>query len=92
MSEELEHPTVREHAGYWIKIMDTGAQRKGLHLPAADSAFDDPVTRCGREESTSGEPVSKTIPTFPPAHAKGRVCTPCEKALYRSLKYRGLLP
>lgn len=90
-SRSLEHDEVREYAGYWIKIMDTGAQRKGLHLPASDSTFEDPSTQCEREHAVDGDPVSKEIATFPPAHAKDRVCTDCAKSFYYSLLARGML-
>lgn len=89
--DALEHATVREHAGYWVQIMNTGTQRKGLHIPGVDSSFEDPTTRCQRDNIPDGEPVAKELAVFPPSHAKGRVCDDCLDKYYRSLLHRGEL-
>lgn len=76
---------VREHVEYWIMVFGTGTQRKGLHLPADESTFEDPVIRCDRPVDPDAELKSKSLDVFPRGYDPDRICDNCRCDLFEQL-------
>lgn len=84
ISRTVEHDelgVVELPAEYWVMIYRTGTQRKGLHLPAPESTFDDPVKRCDHPIPSDGVVVAKSLAKIPPGYDPSRICTDCLKTL-----------
>lgn len=86
---DLARGDVQDHTEYWVLVYNTGSQRKGLHLPADESTFEDPVHRCDRPVDGEARLVSKPIAVFPFPAYEDRVCDNCREELAEELAERG---
>lgn len=85
---KLYRRDVRDLVEYWIMVFGTGTQRKGLHLPAGDSSFDEPSIRCTRPVGPDADLKSKPLDVFPPGYCPDRICVECARDLASEHGYR----